>query len=249
MRVVINSGAKVDSIMLNRNDNNEVNLHDSLPNLKIFSRCNNLSLAVYESPIEINALYLNECKCIPAGGILRANYLSIHNSLIQQSDNSYIEYDTINGVNNTSIEGELIAYKLLYCYKTGAYNIMNTDPVQNLRVAKVKIPVDAKRVIPFTAGEPIIRADKVEVLDVYIVDLKGNITNQTTELPAYNFMYFKNIVEYYKGAIIKVDDFDDSPLNDCSAGISCFISIHQVNKALQDIYAGHSKLKSQTPDQ
>ena len=130
------------------------------------------------------------------------------------------KYSKITSSDVHNIEGDVIAYKILATSPNGAnYTI---TPQDKFCIAKVRIPADAKRVIPFSSR--IIRAEKVEVLEIHTIDAKYNVEDTEFTGTAYNFMYKSITLEYSKGSIIESSNFDQTPFEFCTGGIHCFSS-------------------------
>ena len=130
------------------------------------------------------------------------------------------KYSKITSPDIHNIEGDIIAYKILATSPHGAdYTI---TPQDKFCIAKVRIPADVKRVIPFSSH--IIRAEKVEVLEIHAIDSKCNVEDTEFTGTAYNFMYNSNTLEYSKGSIVESSNFDQNPFELCTGGIHCFIS-------------------------
>ena len=107
------------------------------------------------------------------------------------------------------------------------------------RIAKVRIPADVPRVIPCNL-DPVIRVAKVEVLDMYIVGNDGSIIESTNE-PAYNFVYTEDIIEYYKGAAHKANDFDTTPYHAYGPGIYCYTTLDYALRYVKCLYEEYNR--------
>ena len=246
--VYITAGSELNYIITDCCENVTVCLPDGpLPNPSIFFSCTEGCIyGSTDNMSSIKDLHLDKSNVYTFGKICVEKILTEKSSVMTRDKinytDSYLKYENLKAFDINTIEGELIAYKLLINTKISSFiedaEVFKRNDI--FRIAKVRIPADAKRIMPYDKV-PIIRAEKVEVLEIYTVDGIDRV-NGTTDDPAYNFMYLKNIVEYCKGKTIESTDFSENPFDTNSridsgnGGILCYNTLDATLSKMRDLY-------------
>lgn len=223
-------------------------IHYSHANYNILSSLSNIK-AVYatDSYLDFNTFETEDgikgsidCASLTRSKVnIKSHYIKIgdlycNNSIIDHDCDCELECGRIYK-DESVIEGELIGYKILVSKRAETLpeqsKYMTHD---NLRIAKVRIPADAKRFLS-TEYKPVIRAERVEVLEIYTINDQYEITGESDD-SAFNFMHYGAKVQYHKGEIIEAENFNDNILDWSVGGIYCFRSLAQALDEAETLY-------------
>ena len=242
----VESGASVDKINLKYCQGAVITLQNQTITPSISANHSDLDVAgnldYVVSFKEISLVYSSICikhRIKTESLKLRKSYISYFRSIHPESSpESWLSCDDITSTDISTIEGDIIGYKVLFdkAIKSADAGMHMGD--NRFRIAKLRIPADAERVIPYNA-DPVFRTSKVEVLEIYIVDNDGNIIEATDE-PAYNFMYINNIIEYRKGEVYEAAEYDPAPYNAYKAGIYCYTTLDSASKYVKSSYEAYN---------
>ena len=127
--------------------------------------------------------------------------------------------------------GSFIGYKVVCINSDHRFSSARS----NLRILKLEIPEDAKRIS--TVGKKC-RCDKAKVLQAY--KYLGIITdNDEDNIIASEDIFCSlrsNSFKYKVGEMVSVDNFDDSKDNECSTGIHFFMTKRDAIDYIEDAY-------------
>ena len=130
--------------------------------------------------------------------------------------------------------GSFIGYKMVSVDSDRVFSRLNR---LNIRILKLEIPEDAKRIS--TNGKKC-RCDKAKVLEAY--QYLGIITDNDEDNVIASEDTFCSLhdpsFKYHIGEIVSVDDFDDNEVNECSTGIHFFMTKRDVIDYIADTYDG-----------
>ena len=223
----------------------DYNILSSLSNIKaIYTNNTALDFDVFET--KDGTVSLIDCVFVTRSVIdIKSHHLKIgdlycNNSIVDHTCDTELECGRIYK-DESVIEGELIGYKMLVSKRSETLpdqsKYMTHD---NLRIAKVRIPADAKKILN-TEYAPVIRAERVEVLEIYTINDQYEITGETDD-PAYNFVHHEAKVQYRKGEIVEAQNFNDNTLDWSGGGIYCFRSLAQALDEAETVYYEYHRI-------